>query len=141
MPRAKAIDKDMGVADILPADTPILVVTMGRAHRVEIGPRTSEPGYPTYIYFMYWDVKRKGEGRGDDTPMCAIKLTREWYENFIRGKEIHEWLNSYDKLLARFEKEGTYSFGCPVCGDTLKRLKEYRKHLEGHRNLLKDFMK
>jgi len=119
---------------------PVLIVTMGRAHRMEIGPRVDEPGYPTYVYFMYWDVKRKGEGRGDDTPMCAIRMTREWYDNYIRDKTIHEWLDNYDKILARFEKDANYEFGCPVCGDTMKRLREYHEHLEGHKSLLKDYL-
>lgn len=129
-------DKDKYVKK---TDNPILVVTMGRGHKVEIGPRVSDPGYPVHINFVYWDIQRTGMGAGADAPMCAIKLTRKWYDKYIKAKAIHEWLNTYDKLLAYFEKESGYEFGCPVCGLTLKTLDDYRSHLEEHKKLLANF--
>jgi len=121
------------------ADVPILVVTMGRGHKMEIGPRTSDPGYPIQIHFSYWDVQRTGMGAGADTPMCAIKLTQKWYNKYTKGKTIHDWLDTYDKLLAFFEKESGYEFGCPVCVLNLKTLESYQDHLAGHKKLLEGF--
>lgn len=121
------------------ADNPILVVIMGRSHKMEIGPRTSDPGYPTYIRFAYWDIQRTGKGAGPDTPMCAIKLTRKWFEDYIEGRVIHEWLNTYDKLLSWLAEQGSFSFGCPVCGALVPTLEQYENHLEVHRAILADF--
>jgi len=120
----------------LKEEIPVLVVTMGRSHRVEIGPRVTDPGYPTYLYFSYWDIKRAGLGAGEDTPMCCIKLTKDWYENYIEGKAIYEWLNTYDKLLNYFDKQEMYEFGCPICGETLVHISEYLKHIQTHKEAL-----
>jgi len=117
-------------------DFPVLVVADGRASKVEIGPRTKDPGYPTILQFMYWDVRTAGLGAGPDSAVCAIRLTKEWYDNFIKNKVIHKWLDTYDKLLIHFEDNPHYKFGCEVCGETFNRLEDYFVHLNGHREQL-----
>ena len=117
-------------------DFPVLVVADGRASKMEIGPRTEDPGYPTTIQFVYWDVRAKGPGGGPDSALCAIRMTNEWYDNFIKGKTIHKWLDTYDKFLVYCEDSSYYKFGCDVCGDCFNSLEEYFVHLDGHKTQL-----
>ena len=113
-------------------EVPVLVVTMGRSRRIEIGPRVTDPGYPTYLSLVYWDIKRAGEGAGPDTPMCGIKLTKEWYEEYIKDKTVYDRFSTYANLLRWFDSQGDYEFACDICGDVLDSLKAYHKHLVAH---------
>lgn len=121
-------------------DMPILVVTNGRSATMEIGPRMADPGYPTKLSFVYWDVQRAGEGAGPDSALCAIRLTREWYEEYMEGKEIHKWLNTYEKLLAYINTQTHYKFGCEVCGAVIDDLEAYKAHLLGHKKQLENLL-
>jgi len=115
---------------------PILVVTEGQTSRLEIGPRATTPGTRLFIQFTPWDAIPVGEP-GAGKPLSCILLTREWYEEYIEGKVVHEWLDSYDKLIDYFEKSPHYQFGCGVCGARLETVEGYRKHLDEHRATLK----
>ena len=125
---------------------PILIIAEGQLHKLQIGPRPqagvplrekTELGYPTFLQFTPWSRIQIGFGAGK--PLCCIELTRRWYKKYIKDKMIHKWFDTYDKLIAYFEKDTHYQFGCPVCGETISSMEEYEEHIEGHKKALAGF--
>lgn len=113
----------------------VLVVAEGNFHKIEIGPRTEDPGKATYLQFLPWDRVPEGSP-GAGGPLCCIQLNKEWFDNYTADKTLHPWLKTFGDVLKYLENNPNYRFGCPVCGALSDTIKDYQEHIDGHRTAL-----